>query len=270
MVNAMDLALTEIHFSIPYKLLELTFKNPNFGYQISIDEAIMTQVIRARVLKHCNLVGGKYKEIILRPDFWVPTQPEKAALVQNIGQFSIYRIPPEERDFLPIVDVSEIEWPGVQNGYGMPYAGYYSGNSLGNAARKMLDAQTFRSTPPKPTVELLSGDLIRLNPSQHSNIQWVLNCRLEYDKDAINMNQAAAKVFAKLCVAAVKSYIYRQLIVTIDQAFIETGYEISVIKSLVEEYKDAEEKFEELLEEFAGAAKYDPLFAKKLIYHALQ
>jgi len=270
MVNAIDLALTEVHFQIPYKLLQLAFMRNTKQFNLSMDEEIMAQVISPRVIKHCNLVGGKYKEIILRTEFWEPIQLEKAALVSNIGQYSVYRIPPEEREGLPLIDVTEVEWPGVQNGYGLPYSGYYSGNSVANAARKMLDSQTFRSTPPKPTVEVLSGDLIRLNPSQHNHMQWVLTCRLAYDDNFMNMEPSAAKVFAELCVEAVKSYIYNTIVIAMDQAYIEAGAELGVVKSTIEEYKESEARFKELLEKFAGMAKYDNLYLKKLMFHCLQ
>lgn len=270
MHSSIQYALSEIHLKIPYEMLKLALWQIDRRFHGPIDEEIMAQVIRPHVMLRCNLVGGKYKEIVLKLEYWEPIEIETSSIISNIGPYSIYRIPPEARDNLSLVDVIEVEWPGVQNGYGIPYSGYYAGNSLMNAAKKLLDSHTFRSSPPKPTVEVLTGDLIRLNPSQHNHQQWVLTCKVCYDDEMTNLDSSATLTFGELCLETMKMYIYNKLYIKTDQAFIEAGAELGTVKSLIEEYKGSEERITELVKEFHGSALFDPLLHKKLLFHCLQ
>lgn len=64
--------------------------------------------------------------------------------------------------------------------------------------------------------------------------------------------------FADLCVAAVKSYVYNTLFVPVDRAYVEAGFEISSIKSIIDGYSDSEQRYREMLDQFAGGAQLDP------------
>ena len=271
MISAIDYAIKEIRNQIPERMLTLAFQsNLPYYQQTTLEEMILNKVIRTRVYDDCNLVGGKYKEIILKPEYMEKFDRDSSTLVSNIGPCSIYRIPPEARENLPISGVIELQWPGCQNGYGIPYTGYYSGNNIRTAAQKMLDAQTLRSTPPKPTVEVLSGDLVRLNPSQHNTQNWVLLVRLQFDPNMTNLNASAIKIYGQLCVAATKAYIHNKLVIETDQAFIEAGAELGRVKEYIDKYEEAEERYQELVDKFHGVAKMDPMLWKHLLFKCMQ
>jgi len=57
-MNAISKAMSEVYYNIPMEIINLGFNdNPAYAAH-SIDETIMSRVIRPRVLVDCNIVGG--------------------------------------------------------------------------------------------------------------------------------------------------------------------------------------------------------------------
>ena len=57
-MNAIKKALDELKFRIPREILNQIFTEKNFSYRttpISVDEQVLSQVIKPRVLVDCNL-----------------------------------------------------------------------------------------------------------------------------------------------------------------------------------------------------------------------
>ena len=73
---------------------------------------------------------------------------------------------------------------------------------------------------------------------------------LSKDKNMSHLQKGSYLDFGKLCVVAAKIYIYNKLIIKLDEGYVLGGHNISVIKSKIESYEDAIEKYEELLEEW--------------------
>ena len=121
-----------------------------------------------------------------------------------------------------------------------------------------MDAHTFQTAPPIPNVELLSGDLVRLYPSQHHGTLWAMNCRLAYDDFLTNLNTTSVQPFADLCVWAVKAYIFNITTVPLDKAYIMNGYQVGQFKTIIDSYADANEKYAEAFDKLAGAMMLDP------------
>lgn len=256
MNNALNLALGRIHQLIPVEILEYAFSNRPAG--VSIDEQILTHIIRGQVLKDANIYGGRSKQIVLRPEYREELTRNIDDAYMNTGMHSLYRIPPEARDNVAISEVETITFRGNYAGYVPNTNGWAGGVNLNTLGQAVLESHTFAASPPRPTVELLSGDLVKLTPSQHSQQIWVVTCRLCYDEDFTNLNTSSLDTFADLCVAAVKLYIYTRTIVQLDRSTVEAGYEIGTFKDIISGYSDAEERYKELRAELAGAMILSP------------
>ena len=72
------------------------------------------------------------------------------------------------------------------------------------------------------------------------------------------MDVSSIEPFKKLCEYAVKSYIYTNLIFDIESNVVFRGQELGVIKDIVGQYSDSEDKYTEQLLAFGGAAIYEP------------
>ena len=270
MTNPIDIAIQHIFDEIPEDLLKIAFaKREPWEAVYPLEEMVLNKIIRKRVLKDANIFGGKQKQIVLRPEYMEKLKFNKDDGQMNTGPFSVFRIPPEEREYVPLVDVIGLQWCRNYTGsiYHPAYPSY--GTTLTGMGNAVLDAMTFASAPPRPNVTLLSGDLVRLWPSQHSTIVWAMNCKLAYDKDFTNLNTSAILPFADLCVCAVKMYLYRHLKIQIDRAYIEGGYEINEFKTQLDSYQDASQRYNELLTELVGSVNLDPETLKTFLPYVL-
>jgi len=259
MTNPLDIALTKIHNSIPVEILEFAFqKRKSYELVTSIDNLIIEKVIRARVAKDMNVYGGKVKDILLRNEYVEPMARNIDDAHLHTGKFSLYRIPPEARDSLPIVEVSNVKFWGMYVGNCDPMYANVFGANFNTLAHSVLDAHTFSSSPRKPDVTLLSGDLVKVLPSQHAQIRWVLSCRLAFDDCFTNLNTTAIEPFADLCLYATQAYIFMQTTIAVDKAYIQAGYAVGQFKSILDSYADANQKYDETLNLVAGAMQLSP------------
>ena len=259
MNNALDIALTRIRATIPQEILAYAFTSRELREEtFPIDQLIIEKVIRPRVLKDMNISGGYQKKIMLRREYIEPMERNIDDARQNTGRFAIYRIPPREREGRAITEVISLEYYGPYNGHLPTLYGYPAGANVPSLAGHILDSHTLASTPPKPTVILMAGDLVKLIPSQLSNINWMMNCRLAFDENFNNLNTSAISPFADLCVLAVQAYIYNLTMVTLDKAFISGGYAIGAFKLQIDQYQDANQRYLEQLKVVDGAMALDP------------
>lgn len=270
MNNAIDIALTRIKASIPPEILEYAFSQRDVREEVlPIDEIILQRVIRGRVLKDMNLTGGYYKKIMLRREYLEKLDRNIDDARMNTGRYALYRIPPEEREGRSINEVISLEYYGPYNGHLPTLHGYPAGANIPSITGHILDSHTLASTPPKPTVVLQAGDLVKLYPAQLSVVHWVMNCRLAFDDDLNNLNTSAINPFARLCVTATEAYIYNTLMITVDQAQVQAGRAIGAFKQKIDEYQNANQRYEEELKDLDGAMALDPVRVGALLMQML-
>lgn len=270
MVNALDIALTRIKLAIPSELLKAAFTVREASEKTyPIEQMILEKIIRGIVRKEANLYGGKQKQIVLLPEYQEKMKFNKSDAFMFTGPFSLYRIPPCEREGQAITDVIGLTYRGNYAGY-IPHAnGWAGGANVSTLGANVMDAHTFASHPPRPDVTLLSGDLVRLSPSQHGGVIWILSCKIGYDSNFTNLNPQAVDSFVELCIAATKMYVYNKLVIATDKAFIESGYELSSFKLELDRYQDQADRYRELLKEFSGSVQMDPEAMRSLLPYLL-
>ena len=271
MNNALDVALTRVLATIPNELLTLAFtvREP-YQKTYPLEQMILEKVVRGIVRKDANIYGGKKKQIVLLPEYREQLKWDRSDAHTFTGLFSLYRIPPSEREGQEIVEVDGLLYRGNYSAGIAPYtAGWTGGATEQMIAATVIDSHTGFSSPPRPDVTLLAGDLVRLTPSQHGEVVWVLSCRIGYDQDFTNLNTAAIPLFTDVVIAATKMYCYNKLIVPTDKAFIESGYELSSYKMILDGWSDSQDRYKELLKEFVGSMLLDPEKLRPLLRYML-
>ena len=259
MNQAMELAIISIFNNIPREILQIGFQDKEpFEATLPLEQLIISRVIRKRVLKEVNVFGGKTTQIVLHYKYLEEFRYDESDYYARTGIYSLYRIPPEEREYCPIVEVHNLMYAGNYAGHYPQSSGWMGGQTVPSLGQAVLDSHTFASSPPKPMVEVLNGDLIKLTPSQHAHVPWLMSCRISYDENATNMATNMIEPFAKVCTAAVKAYLYNTMIIRLNKAYITQGYELSEYKSIIDRYADQEERYQELKNELAGAAMLSP------------
>ena len=260
--SPMTLILTAIHAQIPNQILEATFLKDNVFS--SVDERIMAEVLRKRVLLDCNLVATKACQIPLR-DEWV-----RRTEYANFDTFAAFLysstymwIPPEARENRNIASVvrvmSGISQPGVP-AIGTMTGWYAGGNTIGSMASAVVGSHTLRGAGWAPMVINEGNNFIRITGTYPNTFMagLVLECTLEYDPEFTNADQNMIYALRDLCVCAVKAHIYHQLAIRIGESEIVAGMEIGVFKDIVNSYSNANEEYDHLLKKVRGAQVLDP------------
>jgi hypothetical protein len=259
-MNPIQYALNDIKHKIPQVILhEAFFPKTHFQNQyqynqpnlFSLDHLIKTQVIEPRVLTDCNLIGGK---IVTLPLTHLPFE------VFDYNK-TVWRIPFDMTNNQKISRVLNIVFSNrinhqILNGH------FQQGGSLyTDLAQKMLDSHLPIPTVSNADVFLIGENVVMANILMQSMFNMHLRCVLENDEAFNDLPKPLYKVFSKLCELAIKAYIYNQLIISLDMAYLHGGQSLGQFSNIVQEYADSNTLYEEYYEEKWKAASYfsDPV-----------
>lgn len=272
MANAIEMVMAEVNAEIPPQILHMALVTANRRFTVfsNIQQFILQKIIRERVLIECNLIGGKPKSIVLQQKFLETTIKELEGFAGGDGGFDVYRIPPEYRDGMPIAQVIGVQYPyGTSNsgvsGLDVNRGGY----NMIDQASEVLNSYTLSSPRNHPTAELLSGDLIKIIPSMYSHCNWLLTCRIAYDDVFTNLHTSAFDTLSDMVVAATKAWIYTNLMIDIDRAAVECGQDIGTVRSIIEEYRDANQQYKELRPKWNAASLLEPSIRRRMLIYQL-
>lgn len=246
-MNILTKAIDEIKWRIPFELLQIAFKDDVQDWRrspVSLDDKILTKIIRPRVLIDANLVGGQ--TIIVSLEGLTPKYIDTYTIV--------YEIPAEKVLYRTIMAVLSIGYLPFSTAYNSMGAGMGSVNpntmsDILSAAQRVGDSVS--NIPPisNGSVELIGYNTILVRDQLRVTNAYQLRCVIGNDENLNNISPRSYHVFSRLCELAVKSYIYNKLIVGIDQAYLTGGQVLGEIKNLVDSYADAEENYRTHLDE---------------------
>lgn len=251
-MDAIRNAIAKMHYKIPKQVLEKVFISPQtslWGLQgLSVDKQIEDLVVRPRVLVDCNLVGGQMMLVDLNG---LPQQsPQQGS--------TIIRIPKTRTSGRAIISVLNVSFlSATQLGTwfgGGSYAGMGQLQSSDGGMLATLEAGIMRANDKIPVtstsnVSLVSENVIRIADLILTPGNMVLRCIVENDSNLGNISPRSYHAFEKLVELAVKSYIYNSSVVLMDQAQLQGGFELGVLKSIIEGYSDAEQNYSDYLDE---------------------
>lgn len=242
-MNIIGYALNEIRAAIPPEVLEMAFvdtdwQNTLIGTPLSVDSMIREKVIQARVIPNCNLKGGR--EVTIPVHGLVPQTFDNRWLV--------YQIPKHLTDGASIVSVLSITY-GAHPDYGGAFAqarNAHQGSLLNTAIQILTSSQQIYAFA-SVGVQLIGENTILVKESAPIPSNAFFRVQLEHDSMFSSLPPKAWDVFAQMCIAAVKNYIYIHHRVRIDEGVVQGGYQIGALANFVEEYSDANEIYREIL-----------------------
>lgn len=204
----------------------------------TIEEQIRLKVIEGRVAIDMNVVGGT--EVTL---------PMRYAEREMVDAWNIiYRFDRRFTGGRRITSVLEMTYgmtqalgTGGSPGYDSR-ASQYMLNS-----RNLLRASTGVGTLSTSYVQLVGPNAVLVNDVNQVVGDSLLRARVSHEA---NFNDIAAPYwhdFGELVIRAVKSYIWSQLVIDIDENQIRGGATIGRIREIVDQYADAEQMYMEFL-----------------------
>lgn len=238
-------------FGIPKAILNIAFLSRfanNFHGLGSLHDRIREEIINPRIIVDCNLLHGTEVTIPL-------AKCEK--LVWNYYE-TVYRIPMELTAGRKVISPLELTAASgavmaSDGAMSATTAGMYSNNMAafnGMGANVAAARQTMNSVMPIQNVSnallyLLGDNTILIKDAVIVPATMHLRVILENDSQFNHILPAWYDEFYLLVLYATQSYIYNQIVVEQDSAFIASGGELNRVRDIIESYSDAEEKYRE-------------------------
>lgn len=245
-MNAISKALDEIKNVIPQEILEIAFNTQAitpYSSPVSVDEKILNRVIRPRVLFDANMVGGQVMH--------VPIGDLVPEIFDNYT--TVYHIPPERLMYRKIISVLSIAYMPYFGNYGpiTSMAGNLTGsfNDLSVAGTRVGNSYASIPNLSSAVCELVADNTVLIRETTKITTNYILKCMVENDENLNNISIRSYRAFSKLCVLAVKAYLYKSLVVKLDKAYLQFGQELSSIKNYIDGLSDAEEQYQTHLKE---------------------
>jgi hypothetical protein len=236
--GAVEKALSEIKYQIPEEILDLVFIKKAYTYRdrpTNLDREIIKKVIGPRVMVDCNLLGG-VDYIVPLLDIYRETTEEWMA---------IYRIPKEFTDNRSIMSILGIMYinpymvsaPAGQNVQGWSH--------VMATSQAVLDAMSPIPNFTSSEVSLEGENTILVRDARVLPQFSYARCILSYDEYMSNINPRSYIAFSKMCVLAVKSFIWKNRVIPMDKGEMTAGVTLGAIKEVIDEYRDAEEQYQD-------------------------
>lgn len=267
MLDAVQLAMTNIYHSIPTEILDIAFEPWNHP-DTTLDELIRKEVILSRVKNDVSIRCGPVMDLVLNLDWTKFTSSPSPYALGISGSYSAFKVPPEARQHRDISCVLSVRFPyTIQGSSTAPVYNTctVSGNTLSGLACAALQSRTGAGQVSSPTGQVKAGNVIILDPPAYNFVPWQVTVRLVCDDNFSNMDVSSLKPFEQVCLYAVQAYIYTRTIVRIESNLVMRGADVGVIRSIVDSYNQANEKYEEELMNLGGASVYSPDRLKHLL-----
>lgn len=239
---AIQRAIDEVRFRIPKPILDTVFIQRDRRWRstpASIDQHLLNEVIRPRVLVDCNLVGGT--------EVFIPLQQVP---VERVDEMTfVYRIPKsltQNRSIMSVLNITFTD-PTKVNAYGIPVQNQHS--ALMQAGNAVVDAMSSIPVVSTAQVQLIGENVVMVQDTTILPNNVFLRAVLANDDNMSHLQLRSYRPFADLVVLAVKAYIYNEYNIQMGMGELVGGAMLGRFKDEVDKYADAEELYSTFLRE---------------------
>lgn len=240
---AIKKAVDEIKYSIPKEILNQVFVKPSKHWRdapASLDDAIISVVIRPQVMVDMDLVGGTEVNIPL----WLA--PSK--LVDMY--MTIYNIPKDMtqgRSITSAISVSYVTSSMMSATPGYQVFDPCSISPVLQAGQAVFDSMNTIPIVSSANVSLIGDNAVLVQDPSPPVGHGFLKAIIANDSNLGNIQLRSIPVFTELCELACKAYIYNELVIKMDRGVIYAGHELGSFMNEVNKYADARQMYKEHL-----------------------
>jgi len=241
-MNPIRKAVDDVKFTIPPQILDAVFIKDKFNYRntpINIDQQMINEVIRPRVLVDCNLIGGTMCMISL------------AGLEQErVNNYTVViRIPKERTQGRSIISALNLTYADPAYAESISGNSLMGGGDLVNLTRGLLNSASNIPAISTASVQIIGENVVMIRDANHLPGTVYLRCMIANDSEMNHLQLRSYRNFSKACEYAIKAYIYNQYIIRMGQAELYGGQELGVFKDIISGYADSNELYETYLRE---------------------
>lgn len=243
-MSIIALAINNVRQIIPEEVLKVAFFEQvwqTFRTPLSLDAMIRADVITARVHVDCNLVGGTQTII-----------PLNTSGMDYIDPFNlVVTIPKEVTNGRSIVYPLNIQLLNYNNQYSQNSAfGANNSSPLLNAGKAVMNSNLPTPNVTSAAVRLIGENTVLVNGGGFNALMLQtagLLCVVENEAEMTNIKPTSAHDYFKLVELATKAFIYRKMIIKMDQGALQGGFNIGALKDVISGYSDAEQMYQDFL-----------------------
>lgn len=247
-MGAIDMALREIRHTIPPEILKRVFSavydTRHRTFYLSdnaIREAIRALVIEDRLRPLCDTTNPTMVNIPIGEIQREVVPPKNCIL----------RIPKAMTSGRRLTSVESHVYGSQVNGLGTLGYGSTAISSLyGQSATLDMGMRAMNSMSPiiqveNPYCTIIDENVVAIE-GWHPQLQFgFIRGYVSYDEQFSNIGEPYWPSFAQMCIKATKAFIYNFYRIEMDMGVLEGGRELGTFKETIEEYRDAEELFQE-------------------------
>ena len=245
-MGAIEKAISEVRFTVPYEILNEAFKLETgytsgrvAGVKTSLESRIREEIIEKKVLDDCNLMGGHEVVIPLR-GLKVRYHDDMTFVV------TVPKTLTEGQSITSVLSVAQAPdgWMGTM--YAAPQAGTAYGNRMEalfegavGGGSSLIDAK----------VRLIGDNIVYVRVVSEISSDMFLRCRVGSDSNMSRLPATSWLDFSQLVILATKAHIYRNLSIRMDEGQLSGGLNLGRFKEIVDEYSDAHQMYNEFIHE---------------------
>lgn len=254
-MNAISQSLSDIKFFIPMQILQKAFLDISYlGYNnYSIDESIINNVIRSKVLADCNMLGGQTMIIDVAQCSVNPYEVGSNVITvpkSLTGGRSIVSVISVVHVTQGMLAALSAGGPGVTNTVmgGGNCCSTNTGSPVMTALTNLYNTGNNLPVISSAVAEIIGENVVHVrNMPIGVKVGMGLICVVANDENLSNIQPRSVYDFKKLCVLACKAYIYNKLLINVDVGEFKAGASLGVMKSIIDSYSDAAQQYDDFL-----------------------
>ena len=227
MMDLLMYGAKQARFHIPSRVLDMVFKvDTRYGNNFyNVDSAIIDKVLRPRILTDFNLLSNN---MVIIPF-------TKLKILEHIKDMLVVEVPVSVSNGRKLISANSV----VNS----------SANIVPDPQNMMLNNVAKYGAPlSSARITLLTHSVIRIEGIGDADISRLnLKCMLEYDEQLSAIQPRSFPDLVPFMLAAIKAYIYVELVLDIDEAVIRYGHEVPAVRNVVDKFESANEDYMELL-----------------------
>ncbi len=241
--NPVSRAVSVILRTIPRQILSEVFLPKTYqwtGAVYNIEEEIARQVIRPRVVVDCDIVGGQ-EQLIRMIDCKVDRTSDLQTVVYVPKHLTM------GRSITAVLSMSLMDARAAQMASSTAGFNACSVNPITMATAALSGSYEAPGLLATSRLEIIAENTILLKDASIGTSLGTLRVIVANDENMNNLTLRFINAFVELCKLAVKSHIYNEMIVTMDEAEIRGGARLGAFRNVIEGYADSEQQYQEYL-----------------------
>lgn len=237
--NCIQYAIQYVKRDIPKEIFNFAFRGTEeiIDKYTTLDDKIRNKVVEPILKMDLNCTGGVNINI-----------PLSSCSIKKDMSYFIITVPKILTNYKSIIAVMNIMQQFTPSSIN---TGMFtrSSNAMTQLATKALNSVDTPKIITTSRLEIIGDNIILVQNPSNLLTTGIMNCDVENNSNLENIQPRYFPFIGKLLLNACKQYIYTNNIVSLDVGAAYGGHDISTIKEIISDYRDAGEEYDRMISE---------------------